>query len=754
MLNETWRLLQAMEDSKITREQKHKRVQMPGRTNPCIRVRLDKIGIIQSVEDIGMNEWPNWTVMEGNQNSFPVVRVQGPLFDLPNDHALWSELGYDPQGKRKRTPPDRDRLNTLSAIYEQARFRPLTRKTVTLWKRLREQKAKELLDCAKSKEEMRAVAAVAECFLKSAKRPNYMLKKIVRLGLQNLMQGKMNSLNIIEQLIVGKAPLQKEPKKSEATIQIAFDIAIDSENPGNALYSTAVRKCLIEVLPQAPVKQASKRVANIVQEIDALSGQLVELERRTFPKADLPTPSSKKKDANIGRKSFPLTSMFSAAKCNIRYGLTDARVFPLGKDNSTHLKEALEEITADNRREKTWQHVASSQFSTHSGRKIERYDLLVAYVEEKPMLDVKTAGYFGQGSSITDAKFEVDAAVVCEALRGIVREKPVSKLNLFLIREASKGQAQVVLAESPTVVEVLEATKRWQCAVKENTPPICLYLPSGQAYDKKELREVKNARPLPPYPDQLVLLLSYQYIQNGLETRAVAGPSFGEVLALMLRTEGKWEPAARRMLNLLIHRVGPMLIGLFGAKHGYGPRRAHGIHQPFHDYPRRTKEIALRAVATLGILLNALASRKEQYMKEAPYQVGQVLALADTLHKNYCTVVRKGQLPNTLIGTSLMRRALDNPAGALADLGERMMEYVRWAKVAQVSSDWPENDQKRIAVYEARKKLRQYQPLSAALGTLVLPTGCSDIMKAQLLLGFLANPPEEDKTDEGEDDDQ
>jgi len=203
------------------------------------------------------------------------------------------------------------------------------------------------------------------------------------------------------------------------------------------------------------------------------------------------------------------------------------------------------------------------------------------------------------------------------------------------------------------------------------------------------------------------------------------------------------------MLNLLINRVGPLLIGLFSAKHAYGPRQTQRKHEPFFDYPRGSRESALRAVAVLGILLDALESRKEIYMKEAPYLIGQVLSLADTLHKDYCVVVRKGQMPNSLIGTSLMRRALDNPVGALADLSERMMEYIRWAKVVQVSQKWPQDDQGRIAVNEARKKLRQYQPLAERLGKLDLPTECNDVMKAQLLLGFLASSPNEEENAEG-----
>lgn len=130
-------------------------------------------------------------------------------------------------------------------------------------------------------------------------------------------------------------------------------------------------------------------------------------------------------------------------------------------------------------------------------------------------------------------------------------------------------------------------------------------------------------------------------------------------------------------------------------------------------------------------------------MKDVAFQIGQVLSLADTLHKDYCIVVRQGQMPSTLIGTSLMRRATDNPTGALADLSERIMEYVRWAKIAQISSDWPADDQRIIAINEARKRLRQYQALADSLGNAALPKEANDLMKAQLLLGFLATPPVE-----------
>jgi hypothetical protein len=755
MLSETWRLLQALERGGVKRVRKHKRVQTPGRTLPCLRVCLDKDGKVASVQDIVDDDWPSWTVMEGNQSSFPVVRVQEPLLDMERGHEGWTKLGYDEKGYRRRPPADHVRLGCLEELLKSIRGRELSRKVKTLWHRLRDQKAKELGHCAKHDDlQMKIVELFAERFQQAAKLPESLLRQVAEKAVENLRQGRLTAIDAVEQLIVGKGPPDAQGKRPATTVQLAFDIE-GTDECGPRLYSQSVKNRLVEVLPRDPfwknVSGSKERPEWIG--VDALTGELANLEGKTYDKVDLPVPSAFRRGQKIGRKPFPLVSMFSEARCNTRYGMTDARVFPLAQIRSTKLKEALEEITADDRREKTWQHVASGRFDIRNGRKIEKPDLLIAYVEEKPQLDVKTAGYFGQGQAVTEAKFEVDAAAVCEAFRGIVREKPHSRLNLFLIREVSKGQAQVVLAESPTVEDALDAADRWQRAV-QNIPVVTLYLQPGKTSDKKDITEVRDARPLAPYPDQVVGLLSYQWVGDGSgqlqkAKRAIVGPGLGEALALMLRMEGKWEPAASRMLELLIRRVGPLLTGVFGAKHSYGPQHAHGKREPFFDYRRESRETALRAVAVLGILLDALGSRKENYMKEAPYQVGQVLSLADTLHKDYCIVVRKGQLPNSLIGTSLMRRALDNPAGALADLSERMMEYIRWAKVARVSQDWPQDDQRRIAVNEARKKVRQYQPLAERLGTCDLPTECNDVMKAQLLLGFLASPPAEEQIDEG-----
>ena len=316
------------------------------------------------------------------------------------------------------------------------------------------------------------------------------------------------------------------------------------------------------------------------------------------------------------------------------------------------------------------------------------------------------------------------------------------------------------MAEAPTVQEVLDAAERWERGVLQNLPPTVLPMPSPHG----EPRTLGVPEPI--YPDQVVRLTSRQWVRDGSSPlpngpskqrqkpyHEVPGVHLGDVLSWMLCTEGKWEPAARRILDLTLRRVGPLLIGAFGAKHCRDGER-------WNDYPVASREVVLEAVAVLGIVLETLNCRKEVYMENPAYRVGQILSLADTLHRDYCVVVRKGQMPTSLIGTSLMRRALDSPAAAIADLGERLMEYVRWAKTVQLppnnggADDDKDHKSRRIAVHEARKTLRRYQSVAARLGATDLPNECDDLMKAQILLGFLATPPDESSPDNPEDDDQ
>lgn len=731
MLNETWRTWKVLEAAKIPFDLPHPLIKpLPPSEQNLLRVRLNEKGRVISVEDVAGEERGGiYRIVQTSDGSFPVIKVNQPFLRLPYESTIWNDLTKYKQ--------ETEKLKLLNSTANEAIRKGMFKTWAEagwMWNSSLN-KAKLIIEKLGGDKQALGIVELARRFERALQDEGMFISEMSHLALDRLRlrAGNLQSLATVQELLVGKG---KDSKGNDKKISVLLVLELDNTA---SIHQRSLWQSITNVLPTN--LSAKTRDHKHQAPFSAFGGD-GELLEEPFPQVKLPVLGA----------YFPLISMASdadKAKCNKRYGLTEYTVCPVTSVESRRMAGALKWLVTCPEGT-TWRGVASGKFD----RRKEKPDLLIVYVDEKPKLDVKTASYFGPGSEIIGAKFQVDAKAVCDALDSVVREHPKSKLNLFLIREVSDGQAQVILAESPTVKKVLESAQQWQVGA-QNTPDITLCLQQEKTFNKINLPAVFDARPSAPYPDQVVRLLSYQWVRDGALSKgtgrkpqrarqAIVGPGLGEVLALMLRMEGKWEPTARRLLGLLLQRVVPMLIGLFAAKHAYGPRRSRGIRELLDDYPRESRETALQAVAVLGILLDTLGSRKEDYMKDAPYQVGQMLALADTLHKDYCIVVRDGQLPNSLIGTSLMRRALDNPAGALADLSERIVEYIRWAKISQISGKWQQDDQRRIAVNEARKKLRQYQPLAEALSAHELPTECNDVMKAHLLLGFLANPPDEE----------
>jgi hypothetical protein len=716
MLNESWQLCRVLENANIEIDISHPLINpLPASEGNLLRVRLNNEGHVVSVEDIYDDERRGlWRIINTSDGSFPVLKVNQPLIILPEDSILWNELG--------RKNKESKQIDLLSKAIADGTYRSWTEAgwnwSVSL------EKADLLVKSLSESEHGESIVSLACRFQKALQSDNIFVSEICTGALTRIWTNRLNAIKTVQELLIGKGK-DKYGKNKKISVLIVLEL-----DKGGSVYRNEVRQSVADILPTN--LSATKREHSHCSTESAFIGNGALL-KEPFPQVKLPVLNS----------TFPLMSMASdadKAKCNKRYGLTGYTIFPVTLAQSMLMKGAIEWLVSRNEGT-TWRGVPSGKFD----KKKEKQDLLIVYVDKKPELDAKTASFFGSGPEIAEAQFEVDAKAVSDALNCVVQEYPNSKLNLFLIRKVSEGQIQIVLTEFPKVKDVLLRARNWQQAVWNNIPKISLYLPSGRDFKKNVIPEIMNARPIVPYPDQVVRLLSNQWLRDGSK-QEVVGAGLGEVLNLMLRVEGKWELSARKILNLLILRLSPLLIGVFGAKHAYSKKQCkHGKHKPVYTYPRESRRNALQAVAMFGILLDALGFRKEKYMKDAPYQVGQILALADTLHKDYCIVVRKGQLPNSLIGTSLMRRALDSPAGALADLSERIIEYVRWAKVTQIAHDWPQDDQRIIAVNEARKKLRQYEALAESVAACTLPTECNDVMKAQLLLGFLASAPDEEQ---------
>ena len=114
-------------------------------------------------------------------------------------------------------------------------------------------------------------------------------------------------------------------------------------------------------------------------------------------------------------------------------------------------------------------------------------------------------------------------------------------------------------------------------------------------------------------------------------------------------------------------------------------------------------------------------------MHSAPFLVGRTLALADTLHKEYCRHVRKNQIPPQLLGNAIMQVALENPVSGLARLSARIGPYQAWANTA---------DGEGVGL--AKWTLAQLGRVTEELGSIPLAAKRDNVARAQILLGYLA----------------
>jgi len=177
----------------------------------------------------------------------------------------------------------------------------------------------------------------------------------------------------------------------------------------------------------------------------------------------------------------------------------------------------------------------------------------------------------------------------------------------------------------------------------------------------------------------------------------------------LLDTGPPLDKAVREALQALVRNVTPLVQAL--AKAHIENRVAAAT---------AAGNLPLLVPSILGLLLAKSGSSKGDYMRQNAYLIGRLMSIADKLHRNYCEHEREGlRLPHQLIGNSLMSTALENPVAGLARLASPWTLYQRVA------------DQKLRAEAGA---------VEQAIDKDNLPQSCTDMEKAQMLLGYLALP--------------
>jgi hypothetical protein len=138
------------------------------------------------------------------------------------------------------------------------------------------------------------------------------------------------------------------------------------------------------------------------------------------------------------------------------------------------------------------------------------------------------------------------------------------------------------------------------------------------------------------------------------------------------------------------------------------------------------------AASLMGITLDKLGRRKEQYMQDPYFLVGRLLSLADTLHAEYSKKERKS-VPPQLLGNALIPTAVADPSKGLARMLERIRVYKAWAQSTEEETGL------------ARWSLGEIGKIANELTGKLPRRRLSDPEQAELLLGYLAKSEGKDK---------
>ena len=388
-------------------------------------------------------------------------------------------------------------------------------------------------------------------------------------------------------------------------------------------------------------------------------------------------------------------------------GQTSTAIFRVGKNAVQSMNDALLSMTDPARRDITWAAVPNGSN--------DQRDLLIAYLEEDPDIDIPLTSFFAdmESNPAQDlATYEARTAHIHGALR--LREKPGrdSHIQLIALSKIDPGRAQVVFSGSYSTAAIYAGRDRWLTGARN--------VPSLQF----------------PFP------LERESLPSGVRLPAKSGGSHGQLQAPVAAgrsNESKrsgsrswqhlWDSSGARcdckafwLLDRYLGLTEPLLIGLARALSG-----GAGLSEP-------ARKEALIAIAAYGILLLRQGREKEKYMESRDYLLGQFLQFADLLHRLYCVHERKGSIPPQLIGNAAIPMALQSPRRAIQVLGNRIPVYLAWA-------DRYQDEGAGLAKW-SRKELGR---LSTVLKDEKLDLRVSTNGKAELLLGYLANAKQKEK---------
>lgn len=405
--------------------------------------------------------------------------------------------------------------------------------------------------------------------------------------------------------------------------------------------------------------------------------------------------------------SVTLRTMFHGQPCQHRYRRIDNSSYPISTGKRAELKAAMEWISSIDRKKSTWVSTGKDE-------------ALFVYPSRLRDPSASYTGVFRQTweEDGKAALFEAESKRFTEHITKLKERDPEycpDRIQLFFLRKLDKARTKVVYTRTSSPEEIIDCCDEWRKA-SQNLP--LFYF--GQ--------------PLTPFPLDISPILNRVWKLDG----SLASDKF-RAAQVYHGLELFFDPGVKTVehdLQMLVRSSDNLAV--------YAGRV---LCVPNQMMPQRTMLRLKETLVLMGMLLKWIGSGKDTYMNDFPYWFGQLLKVSDSLHELYCVIVREGQIPPQLVGGSMYAAASEFPLRTLAQLGQRMMPYLSWARTHQnVRLPREKNDSESKEGPSAGYYLYLYKQIADKLyAVMTEQTRFTDAEKAQLFIGYMASFPKGEK---------
>ncbi|RZT03039.1 hypothetical protein [Cuneatibacter caecimuris] len=492
---------------------------------------------------------------------------------------------------------------------------------------------------------------------------------------------------------IGKG--EKSPEDDYGSLSVILDCN-ELEDDGVSSATKEFTKGLNYALLKADATEKGRAKAN---EQDAFGVMFAPLEE--------PMPTVKL----AGGFEVSLRTMFKGQPCQSRYGRFENATYPIAPEVRSGIQAALTWLSSAKMKNKTWVNT-------------DKNEILFAY----PSHLIENLPSFTAFFKVTDkgeqkSRFESEAKAFSEYLtktKTVDPENYPENIQIFILRKLDKARTKVIYTHCAAVDDIVQNSTEWQRA-------------------SKNLPEFSIRFLWTPFPLGVADILNRSWKQDGTQATDKFKPV--PVYHGMELLFGVPKPVLEKDLHFMIEHCTNMALYAGGILNSVIQYNAANAFIPkLQD-----------ALVMIGMILYWLGSRKEDYMNEYPYLLGQILKVSDSLHELYCYEVRDGQIPPQLVGSSMYVAASELPAQTLAQLATRMIPYITWAKANREACIIRKlkNRQDEEAKYfgpSAGYLLYVYEQIAGALlSVLKDKQRFNDYEKAQMFIGYLAALPKKEK---------